>query len=171
GNAISHLNKELSKVRTGKASGSMFDSVMVDYYGNPTPIRQVSNVGVLDARTLTIQPWEKSMLEPIERAIFKANLGVTPQNDGEIIRIVLPMLTEERRREMVKQVKSNAEDAKVSIRNARRDVMDFIKKSVKDGYPEDQGKRMEDKVDNITKKAGSDIDGIVGDKEKDLMTV
>ena len=132
-NAIAHLQRELSKVRTGKASPAMFDSLLVDYYGSPTPLKQVASVGTADARTLTIQPWEKGMLDPIERSIFQANLGVTPQNDGQIIRVVMPMLTEERRRDLVKQVKKLGEDAKVTIRNARRDMMDFLKKTVKDG--------------------------------------
>lgn len=169
--AMARLSSELTKIRTGKASGSIFDGIFVDYYGTQTPLKQVANVGVLDARTLTIQPWEKKMLEGIERAIFQANLGVTPQNDGEIIRIVLPMLTEERRKELVKKVKSVGEEAKVSVRNSRRDVINEIKQAVKEGYPEDQGKRMEDKVEGITKKAGEQIDEVCKVKEKDLMTV
>lgn len=169
--AMSHLQRELSKVRTGKASPAMFDSLLVDYYGSPTPLKQVASIGTLDARTLTIQPWEKSMLEPIERSIFQANLGVTPQNDGQIIRVVMPMLTEERRRDLVKQVKKLGEDAKITVRNARRDMMEFLKKAVKDGYSEDAGKREEEKTQKLTDAYGKKIDEVLVVKEKDIMTV
>lgn len=169
--AIDHLQRELAKVRTGKASPNMLTGLLVPYYGNPTPLNQVSNVSIADARTIMIQPWEKSMLQPIEKAIMEANLGFTPQNDGEIIRINIPPLTEERRKEMVKRAKALGEDTKVSIRNARRDAMDAIKKAVKDGYPEDAGKRKEQEVDKMTHDFGDKVDKLVEAKEKDIMTI
>jgi len=168
---IAHLQKELSKVRTGKANANIFDSVMVDYYGNPTPIRQVANIGTLDARTINIQPWEKKMIDPIERSIFEANLGLTPQNDGENIRITIPMLTEERRKNLVKQIKSLTEEAKVGIRNSRRELMDLLKKAVKDGYPEDMGKKAEAKAQQLTDEMGKKAEELADVKEKDIMTV
>lgn len=169
--AIERLNKELLKIRTGKASPSMLNGILVEYYGNPTPLNQVANVGTMDSKTLSIQPWEKNMLGPIEQAIFGANLGLTPMNDGEIIRINIPPLTEERRKEMVKRIKSLGEEGKVSLRHARQKMNDFIKKEVKDGYPEDAGKRKEDEVQNMVKKYSDDINAIVEAKEKDIMTV
>ena len=150
--AIDHLDKELAKIRTGKASPSMLNGILVDYYGNPTPLNQVANVGASDAKTLTIQPWEKTMLSVIEQAIFAANLGLTPMNDGEMIRISIPPLTEERRKEMVKMAKEKGEEGKVSIRNARHKVMDFIKKAVKDGLSEDLGKDKEVETEDIIKE-------------------
>ncbi len=170
-NTVVHMQRELTKIRTGKASPAMFDGLLVDYYGSPTPLKQVASVGSIDARTLTIQPWEKGMLAPIEQSIFAANLGVTPQNDGQIIRVVMPMLTEERRRDLVKQVKKLGEDAKVGIRNARRDFMEFMKKAVKDGYPEDLGKREEDKGQRLTDSFTKKVDDMLEVKEKDIMTV
>ena len=125
--AINHLESELSKIRAGKASPAMLDGIMVDYYGNPTPLNQVANVTVLDARTISIQPWEKTMLQPIERGIMAANIGITPQNDGTNIRLFLPPLTEERRKELVKKAKAEAEDAKVGLRSARKEAIDEIK--------------------------------------------
>ena len=168
---IDHLQKELSKVRTGKASTNMLDGLLVSYYGSPTPLKQVANVSTTDARTIVIQPWEKSMLGPIEKTIFEANFGITPQNDGELIRLIIPMLTEERRRDLVKQVKALGEDAKVSIRNARRDAMDQIKKEVKNGYPEDAGKRKEQEIQDLTKKYTDTVDKVLEIKEVDIMTV
>ncbi len=169
--AMAHMQRELSKVRTGKASPAMFDSLLVDYYGSPTPLKQVASIGAQDARTLTIQPWEKGMLAPIEQSIFAANLGVTPQNDGQIIRVVMPMLTEERRRDLVKQVKKLGEEAKVNIRNSRRDLMEILKKAVKDGYPEDLGKREEDKAQKLTDNFTQKVDEMLEAKEKDIMKV
>jgi len=169
--AIEHLTKELIKIRTGKASTSMLGGIMVDYYGNATPLHQVANVSVADARTLSIQPWEKKMLSVIERSIFEANLGMTPQNDGEFIRINIPALTEERRKDLVKQTKVLAEEAKISLRNARHKMMDFIKQEVKNGYPEDIGKRKEALVDKIVHEYSDKIDQIIVAKEKDIMTV
>lgn len=169
--AISHLKHELLKVRTGKASPSLVKDLTVDYYGSPTPVSQVANVGTSDARTITIQPWEKNMIPLIEKAIFEANIGITPQNDGEIVRLVVPPLTEERRRDMVKMTKGLGEDAKVGVRKNRQAAMDGIKKAVKDGYPEDSGKREEHNVQEMTNAYGKKIDEILGAKEKEIMTV
>ena len=134
-------------------------------------MNQVANISIADVRTLVIQPWEKSMLAPIEKSIFEANLGVTPQNDGEIVRISVPPLTEERRKQLAKQAKALAEEAKVSIRNVRRDIMDTIKKAVKDGYPEDAGKRQEDEVKRMTEKHTQTADDVYHKKEKDILTI
>ncbi len=169
--SLEHLKKELVKISTGKASPAMVNGLMVPYYGSPTPLTQVANVSTSDARTLTIQPWEKGMLAPIEKSIFEANLGLTPQNDGEIIRINIPPLTEERRKELVKRAKALGEDTKVSIRNVRRDAMESIKKAIKDGFPEDAGKRREQEVQDLTDKFSDNADKIVATKEKDIMTV
>jgi ribosome recycling factor len=169
--AIEHLNKELVKVRAGKASPAMLDGLLVSYYGTPTPMNQVANISTSDARTLVIQPWEKSMLGPIEKAIFEANLGVTPQNDGEVVRIAIPPLTEERRKDLVKKAKALGEEAKVSVRNARRDAMEHIKKAVKNGYPEDAGKSKEQNVQSLTDKYSEKIDHLIEVKEKDILTV
>lgn len=169
--AMERLAKELSKVRTGKASPSVFSGVMADYYGTLTPLNQMANITTPDARTIVIQPWDKKALQPIEMAIIKGNMGFNPQNDGEIIRINVPPLTEERRRDMVKKIKALMEECKVSIRNARRDVMDVIKKSVKDGYPEDMGKDMEKNAQNLTDSYTSKAEEIASNKEKDIMKV
>ena len=169
--AIEHLSRELLKINTGKASPAMVNDLLVDYYGSPTPLKQVANISKSDVKTLTIQPWEKSMLSPIEKSIFEANLGVTPMNDGELIRIVIPPLTEERRIQLSKKAKSVGEEAKISIRNARREAMDVIKKAVKDGYPEDAGKRRESEVQDLTNDFSKKIDHLVEVKEKDIMTV
>lgn len=169
--SLEHLNKELSKVRTGKASPNIFDNLMVSYYGNPTPLKQVGNVSVPDARTIVIKPWEKSMIAPIEKAIFTANMGFTPQNDGELIRISVPPLTEERRRELVKQCKKYLEDSKISIRNARRDAISGVKEAVKEGYPEDAGKSAEDEADNLAKAYYAKAETLLKEKEEDIMKV
>ncbi len=169
--AITHLNHELVKIRTGKASTSLFDDLKVEYYGTPTPLSQVANVSVSDSKTIVIQPWEKSMLAPIEQAIFSANLGLTPQNDGEIVRITIPALTEDRRRELVKQAKHEGEEAKIGVRNARHKMLDFVKKEVKKGYPEDMGKRKEKEIEDLVKSYYDKIDQLLAAKEKDIMTV
>ena len=169
--AVDRLKRELAKISTGKASPAMLNGLRVDYYGSPTPLQQVANVSTSDARTLAIKPWEKAMLAPIERAIFEANLGFTPRNDGETIHINIPMLTEERRRDLVKRAKGLGEDAKVSVRSSRRDAMEEIKKAVKDGFPEDMGKRKEAEIQDMTNKFGASIDSVISDKEKDIMTV
>ncbi len=169
--AISRLQRELSKVRTGKASPSVFDNLMVSYYGSPTPLKQVANVSVPDARTILVKPWEKSVVPAIEKAIFSANMGFTPQNDGETIRLNVPPLTEERRVDLVKQCKTYLEDAKISIRNARRESISGIKDAVKDGYPEDAGKKAEDTVDNLSKKFYTKGEAAFKQKDADIMTV
>ncbi len=168
---LDHLKHELKKIRAGKASPAMISGIMVDYYGSPTPITQVANIGTADSRTITIQPWEKNMLGPIEKAIFEANLGLTPMNDGEFVRLNIPPLTEERRKILAKQAKAHGEDGKVSIRSARHKMIDFIKKEVKNGYPEDAGKKREDEVEKMVKKFYSLIDQLVEAKEKDILTV
>ena len=150
--AISHLEAELVKIRAGKANPQMLDGLVVDYYGSHVPINQVANVSVMDARTLTIQPWEKNMVQPIERAIIAANIGVTPQGDGVMIRLSLPPLTEERRKELVKKCLVEGEHSKVTIRNIRRDAIEHIKKLQKNGLSEDAAKDAEDNVQEITNK-------------------
>src|SRR5438874_4244401 len=150
--AITHLETELIKIRAGKATPQVVDGIVVDYYGSPTPISQVGNISVMDARTLTIQPWEKNMLQPIERAIIAANIGITPQNDGANIRLFLPPLTEERRKELVKRANGEGEHSKVAIRNIRRDAIEGIKKLQKDGLSEDAGKDAEKEIQAITDK-------------------
>jgi ribosome recycling factor len=169
--AISHLEAELIKVRAGRANPNMFDGLVVDYYGNPTPISQVGNISVTDARTLVIQPWEKNMLQPIERSIIAANLGVTPQNDGTIIRIFLPPLTEERRKEIVKRVHQEGEHSKVAIRNIRRDAIEHIKRLKKDGLSEDLAKDSEDEIQEMTDKYIGIVDKHLSQKEKEVMSV
>src|ERR1700750_1114894 len=156
--AISHLEGELQKVRAGKANPQMLEGLMVDYYGSLTPLNQVGNVSVMDARTLTIQPWEKNMLQPIERAIINANIGITPQNDGNIIRLFMPPLTEERRKELVKRAQNEGEHSNVAIRNIRRDAMEGIKKLQKNGLSEDICKDSEKEVQDMTDKYISLID-------------
>ena len=169
--AVEHLERELVKVRTGKASPAMLHGIMVSYYGVPTPINQTANVSTADSRTITVQPFDKSNLQSIEKAIFEANLGITPQNDGDLIRLNIPPLTEERRRQLAKVVKSEGEEAKISIRNARRDAMEQIKKEVKNGYPEDAGKRKEDQVQDWVNSYSKQVEQIVENKEKEVMTI
>lgn len=169
--AINHLEAELLKIRAGKANPQMLDSIAVDYYGSPMPINQVANISVLDARTLTIQPWEKNMLQPIERAIINANIGVTPQNDGVIIRLFLPPLTEERRKELVKKCQAEGEHSKVAIRNIRRDAIEAIKKLQKNGLSEDAAKDSEADVQQVTDKFISQIEKHLAAKEKEIMSV
>jgi ribosome recycling factor len=171
GKAIVHLEGELAKVRAGRANPAMLENVMVDYYGNRTPLRHVANINSQDAKTLIIQPYEKPMLEAVEKAIQAANLGLTPQNDGNIVRISIPALTEERRKEMVKKVKGEAENCKVAVRNIRKDTNIAIKALLKDGVPEDEVKEGETKVQTLT-------DGFIGQadkhsekKEQEILTV
>ncbi len=168
---LAHLNKELTKIRAGKASASILDGLKVDYYGTPTLISQVANLSTPDSKTISIQPWEKNMLDPIEQSIFKANIGLTPMNDGEFVRITIPPMTEERRKQLVKQAKSSGEDSKVSLRQARQKMMDFIKKAVKNGYSEDAGKMKEEEVQNMVKGYAANVDKLIAAKEKDIMTV
>ncbi|MEQ8910423.1 MAG: ribosome recycling factor [Vicingaceae bacterium] len=169
--AVDHLNKELTKIRAGKANPSMLDGIMIEYYGANTPLSQVANVGTLDARTITVQPWEKSTLEPIERAIINSNLGLNPQNNGEMILINIPQLTEERRKDLVKQTKAEGEHAKVSIRNARKDANDEVKRLQKEGLAEDQAKGIEDEIQELTNKYSAKVDTVLEAKEADIMKV
>lgn len=169
--AINHLETELIKIRAGKANPQMLDGLTVDYYGSPTPMNQVANISVMDARTLTIQPWEKNMLQPIERAIIAANLGVTPQNDGNIIRLFMPPLTEERRKEFVKRANAEGEHSKVSIRNIRREAIEQIKKLQKDGLSEDITKDAEKSIQETTDKFIALVEKHLAAKEKEIMSV
>jgi ribosome recycling factor len=169
--AIAHADNELNKIRAGKASPSMLDDVMVDYYGSPTPLSQVSSVNTPDARTIVVQPWEKSLLVAIEKAIKEANLGVNPQNDGVIIRINVPPLTEERRRELAKKAKGEAEAGKIAIRNIRKDANEKIKKLKTEGVSEDEIKVGEAEVQKLTDAYIIKVDQLSDAKEKDIMTV
>ena len=169
--SISHLEIELAKVRAGKANPSMLDNVYVDYYGSRVPINQVANVNTQDARTIVIQPWEKSSLTPIEKAIQAANLGFNPQNDGIIIRIVVPPLTEERRKDLVKKAKTEVEDAKVGIRSSRKDAMEACKKTTKEGVTEDEIKGAEEKIQQLTDTYVGKCDKHFELKEKEILTV
>lgn len=170
--AIQHLEKELGRIRAGKASAQMLEGVRVDYYGNLTPLDQVGAVNTPDARSIVVQPWEKKMLPVIEKAILAANLGFTPQNNGETIRITLPPLSEERRKEMVKKCRAEGENAKVVIRNTRRDANEEIKKMSKDKtLPEDMAKQAEKDIQDQTDKFVAQVDRILAEKEKDIMTV
>ena len=169
--AINHLETELVKIRAGKATPQMLDGITVDYYGTPTPLNQAGNVSAMDARTLTIQPWEKNMIQPIERAIMQANIGVTPQNDGATIRIFLPPLTEERRRELVKRAFGEGEHGKVSIRSIRREAIEKIKKLQKDGLSEDAAKDAENDIQDLTDRFISLVEKHLAAKEKEIMVV
>jgi len=169
--AISHLESELVKIRAGKATPSMLDGVMVDYYGSMTPLNQVANINTPEARTIQIQPWEKGLIRNIEKAIMDANLGLTPANDGQMIRITVPPLSEERRKDLVKRAKAEGEHAKVSIRNLRRDANEGIKKAQKNGLPEDLAKDAETKTQKITDDFITKVDKHLETKEKEIMTV
>ena len=169
--ALNHLETELVKIRAGKANPTMLDGIMADYYGNPTAINQIANITVLDARTISVQPWEKNMLQAIERAIIMANIGINPQNDGNIIRLFLPPLTEERRKEMVKRCNGEGEHAKVAIRNIRRDSIEAIKKLQKDGLSEDISKDAEKEAQDLTDKYISLVEKHLEAKEKEIMAV
>jgi ribosome recycling factor len=168
--AIEHLESELSKIRAGRANPAMLDSIHVDYYGTNTPLNQVSSVTIPDARTIAIQPWEKSMLTPIEKAIQAANLGFNPQNDGTLIRINIPVLTEERRKELVKKTKAEVEHGKVTVRNIRRDANEHIKRESK-SVPEDVVKDLEDQIQKLTDQYIAVIDKHLDAKEKEIMTI
>ncbi len=169
--AIGHLEAELLRIRAGKANPQMLEGITVDYYGSATPIGQVANITATDARTISIQPWEKNMLQPIERAIIASNIGLNPQNDGIVIRLFLPPLTEERRRELVKRVNGEGEQAKIAIRNIRRESIEQIKKLQKDGLSEDVAKDAEKHAQELTDKHIALIDKHLEAKEKEIMTV
>ncbi|AYL97551.1 ribosome recycling factor [Mucilaginibacter celer] len=169
--AIDHADSELNKIRAGKASPSLLDDIRVDYYGTSTPLSQIGSVNTPDARTIVVQPWEKSLLNPIEKAIKEANLGVNPQNDGIIIRINVPPLTEERRRDLVKKAKGEAETGKVAIRNIRKDANEKIKKLKTEGVSEDEIKTGEAEIQKLTDAYIAKVDVLSEAKEKDIMTV
>lgn len=169
--ALDFLESELAKIRAGKANPAMLDGLMVDYYGSPTPLNQVGNITTMDARTITIQPWEKNMLQPIERSIIAANIGINPQNDGNMIRLFLPPLTEERRRELVKRSNNEGEQAKIAIRNIRRDSIEQIKKMQKEGLSEDEAKGAEGDLQDVTNHYVSLVDKYMETKEKEIMAV
>lgn len=169
---LASLKSELATIRTGRANAALLDHVRVSYYGSPVPLSQVGNISVPEARMLIIAPWEKNLLNDIEKAIQTSDLGLNPSNDGEVIRLILPELNEERRKEFVKQVKQVGEKARVSIRNIRRDANDDVKKSEKeDSLSEDEVKRMQDKVQKVTDRFVAEVETIIEHKEKDILTV
>lgn len=169
--SLDHLEGELIRIRAGKANPHILDGVMVDYYGVQTPLNQVSNISAPDARTIMIQPWEKNMIEPIEKAIMQANLGFNPENNGEVIRIIIPALTEERRKVLVKQVRNEGEHTKVGVRNVRREANEELKQLKKDGLPEDEEKNAQAEIQKLTDEYSEKIDRIIESKEKDMMTI
>ena len=170
--SITSLQGQLAKVRTGRASASVLDGVMVDYYGTPTPIKGVGQISTPEARLLQIQPFDKSMISEIEKSIINANLGLTPSNDGNFIRIQFPALTEEKRKDLVKQVKKMGEDAKIAIRNARRDKNEEVKKAEKaKEISEDDSKKFQDEIQKVTDKYTKEVDDVITIKEKELLTV
>ena len=169
--AVDHLEEELLNVRAGKASVNVLNGVMVDYYGSQTPVSGVASVTVPDAKTILIQPWDKNMIRAIEKAIIDSNIGLTPSNNGEQIRLSIPPLTEERRKELVKRVRGEAETARISLRNARRDAVEAFKKAVKEGMPEDESKDGEARSQKLLEKYSKSIDAVLDKKEKEIMTV
>jgi len=169
--SLGHLGDELNKLRSGKASPAMLNGIFIEYYGSMMELAQVANVTTPDAKTIAITPWEKKMLSAIEQAIFSANIGLTPQNNGELIRLIIPPLTEERRKDLAKKAKHLGEDAKVSIRNTRHKVIDYIKRAVKEGVPEDAGKRKEDDTQKLTDSYIHRVEEIIQAKEKEIMTI
>lgn len=170
-NAIEYAKKAFNKIRAGRATPVMLEGIMVNYYGSQTPLNQTASVSAPDARTLMIKPWEKSMLEEIEQAIIKANLGLNPQNDGEVVRINIPPLSEERRQEFVKKAGEEAENAKISIRTARKEANEGLRELQKDGAPEDDVKRAEEKVQTLTDQYSKKVEELLETKEKEIMTV
>jgi ribosome recycling factor len=169
--AVQHLEDELIRIRAGKATPNILDGITVDYYGSVTPLNQVSNINTPDAKTIVIQPWEKAMVEPIEKAILAANIGLTPVNNGEMIHINIPPLTEERRLNLVKQIRNLGENTRVSIRNARREGNDALKQMKKDGLSEDMEKDAEANVQKLTDDYIKKVDELIEAKEVDIMTV
>ena len=168
---VDFLEESLANIRAGKASVNVLNGVFVEYYGSQTPVSGVASVTVPDAKTILIQPWDKNMIRPIEKAIIDSNIGLTPSNNGESIRLSMPPLTEERRKELVKQSKAEAENARVSLRNARRDAVEAFKKAVKEGMPEDEGKDGESQAQKLLEKFNKAIDAAFDKKEKEIMTV
>lgn len=169
--AVEYLDETLSRIRAGKANAKILEGIRVEYYGSAVPISNVANVSVPDARTIAITPWEKPMFKEIEKAIINSELGITPENNGEVIRLTIPPLTEDRRKALVKQCKAEAENAKVSVRNARRDAIDGLKKAIKNGMPEDVSKDGEAKAQKIHDNYMKKIDDIFAAKEKEILTV
>lgn len=169
--SMAHLENELTKIRAGKATPSMLNGVMVDYYGSPTAIQQVANISTMDARTITVQPWEKNMLNEIAKGIINSNLGFAPQNNGEVLIISVPPLTEERRRELAKKAKAEGEHAKVGIRNNRKDSLDMLKDLKNDGLSEDLFKDAEEQIQQITNGFSKKVDELIDLKEKEIMTI
>lgn len=170
--AVEHFEEEVASVKAGKASTNVLNSVMVDSYGSQMPVNQVASVTVPDAKTILVQPWDKTLIGAIEKALINSNLGMTPSNNGETIRLNVPPLTEERRKTLVKQIKAESETARVSLRNIRRDVIEAIKKAIKnDGLPEDVAKDGEDEIQKIVDKYSKRLDEILAAKEKEMMTV
>lgn len=169
--SVEHLTETLSNIRAGKASVNILNGVLVESYGSEMPVNQVASVTVPDAKTVLIQPWDKTMIAPIEKAIINANIGVTPSNNGEHIRLTLPPLTEERRKDLVKQVKGESESSKVILRNMRRDAVDAIKKAQKNGMSEDEAKDAEGEIQKVIDKYSKAIDSEIVAKEKEIMTV
>ncbi len=169
--ALDHFAEELMNVRAGKASTNVLNGVMVDYFGSQVPVSGAASVTVPDARTILIQPWDKKMIRPIEKAILDANIGLTPSNNGESIRLTIPPLTEERRKELVKQVRNEAETARISLRNARRDAVEAFKKAQKEGMPEDESKEGENRTQKLVDKFAKTLDETLARKEKEIMTV
>ena len=169
--ALDYFEEELANVRAGKASTNLLNGVMVEYYGSPTPVSQVASVTVPDAKTVIIQPWEKNLIRAIEKAIIDSNIGLAPSNNGEQIRLTMPPLTEERRKQLVKQVRGSAENARVTLRNIRRDSGDAFKKAQKDGMPEDEAKAGEGEAQKVSDKYSKKLDVMLDAKEKEIMTV
>jgi ribosome recycling factor len=169
--SVQHLEKELHKLRTGKATPQMLEGIKINYYGVPTPIEQTANISTPDARQIIVQPWDKSILSDIDKAIMAANLGLNPKNEGEVLRIIVPPLTEERRRDLVKKAKTEAENARISIRNIRRSSNEMAKDLEKEGVPEDEVKKLQEDIQKFTDKFIEQVDRIVVQKEKDIMTV
>jgi len=169
--AVAYLDESLAHIRAGKANPKILDGIRVDYYGSTVPVSQVANVSVPDARTIVITPWEKNMFRVIEKAIIDSELGIMPENNGEVIRLSIPPLTEERRKQLVKQSKAEAEQAKVSVRNARRDAIDGLKKAIKNGLPEDVEKDAENEAQKLHDKFLRKIDELFAAKEKEILTV
>ncbi len=168
---VEHLEEELLNVRAGKASPNVLNGVMVDYYGSQTPVSGVASVTVPDAKTILIQPWDKNLIRVIEKAIIDSNIGLTPSNNGEQIRLSIPPLTEERRKDLVKQVRAEAETARISLRNARRDAVEAFKKATKEGMPEDESKDGENQAQKLLEKYSKQLDALLDKKEKEIMTV
>lgn len=169
--ALEHLDNELLRIRAGKANVHILDGVMVDYYGSETPLNQVSNISTPDAKTILVQPWEKSMIDPIEKALMNSNVGITPSNNGDAIRLSIPPLTEERRKDLFKQVKNEGENARVSMRNSRRDANEEYKQMQKDGLSEDETKIAEDRIQKLTDEFTEKVEKIVESKEAEIMTI